>query len=194
MRSSARWQRLEACPSQVGVAITRMSLAAMRSRTPGQSSPGPASDHTLTTRESRVRCVRGGDPVTSSAGEGGAPPGRYAVRADGTVDDRRTQLTWQRVADPVDRTQADAIAHCAQLALAGAGWRLPTISELLTLVDPTRTGPSIDALAFPGTPPEVFWTATGHATVPAEAWNIYFLYGYSGSTDRAMTARARCVR
>jgi hypothetical protein len=142
----------------------------------------------------RKRCVRGGDPVTASAGGGGAPPGRYAVHANGTVDDLRTMLTWQRVADADGYSQADAVMHCAGLSLAGGDWRLPTISELLTIVDPTHTGPSIDPLAFPGTPTEVFWTASAHATIAAEAWNIYFLYGYSSSTDRSTLARARCVR
>ena len=75
--------------------------------------------------EYRVRCVQTED---ATAGE------RYTV-ADGTVFDTRTQLTWQRTFPSERYTWDDATSYCASLALPGAGWRLPSINELLTLVD-----------------------------------------------------------
>jgi hypothetical protein len=150
--------------------------------------------HTPKTRASHVRCVRGGADVTASSGAGGAPPGRYVIHSSGTVDDTRTQLTWERVPATASYVRSAAITHCTELELDGGGWRLPTISELLTLVDPTRTGPAIDTIAFPGNQSDIFWAATAHATIASEGWNVHFDEGWSISSDTGMALRARCVR
>src|SRR5262249_13514688 len=85
----------------------------------------------------RARCVRSSAPVVASSGSGGPPPGRYTVNA-GTVTDALTGLVWLQAVDDCSYTQADAIAHCASLTLGGSSWRLPLVSELLTLVDTTQ--------------------------------------------------------
>lgn len=55
-------------------------------------------------------------------------------------------------------------------------WRLPTIHELLTLVDYTREDPAskiIDRNAF-----EVCWSSTPHANTYVNAhWAVHFGYG-----------------
>ena len=96
-----------------------------------------------------VRCVRS----TRAA----APSGRYTVTGE-TVYDPRTKLTWQRSTPTTMYGSDDARATCASAAVAaalgGAGWRLPTVKELSTLVDYSvpPPGPTIDAAAFPNTP------------------------------------------
>jgi hypothetical protein len=62
----------------------------------------------------------------------------------------------ESVPDPAAVAQQQALAHCAALSLAGGGFRLPSIAELLTLVDPTRSQPAIDPIAFPGTAGDFF--------------------------------------
>src|SRR6202142_4217978 len=77
------------------------------------------------------------------AGAGTAPAGRYTYPAAGTVYDTKTKLTWQRTAPSKEYTWADAKTYCAGVgaALSGTGWRLPTMKELLTIVDETRSVP-----------------------------------------------------
>lgn len=117
-----------------------------------------------------------------------APAGRYVVSAD-TVQDRLTGLTWQW---PVDSfTWEAAKAHCSQLT---GGWRLPSLKELLTLVDPTRINPAIDVDAFPGTPADEFWTASPYFGYPDEIWVVRFDEGNSLSISSTNMAHARCVR
>ncbi len=50
-----------------------------------------------------------------------------------------------------------AVAYCSALNLDGASWRVPTVGELLTLVE-FSAGPTvmIDSSFFPGTPSDVF--------------------------------------
>jgi hypothetical protein len=84
---------------------------------------------------------------------------------------------------------AEAKAYCASLSLGGvSGWRLPAVMELRTIVDLTRTSPSIDVAAFPGTPSEHFWTSSPYA------WDVDFVDGYSYSLDVGFHYRVRCVR
>jgi len=104
-------------------------------------------DGTTTTR------LRGAIALTSLAlliapAHAAPSPGRYQVGPD-TVEDRLTGLTWQRqmTADPYNHP--DAIQHCNALSLDGQGWRLPAVSELLSLVDSARTNPALDPTVFP---------------------------------------------
>jgi hypothetical protein len=133
----------------------------------------------------RVRCVR--DP--------GPPPAagaRYLAGAD-TVVDQRTGLTWQRTIDGRLRTWADAGAYCASPGLPGAGWRLPTMKELQSIVDEARANPAIDPL-FGDTPLEPFWTATPVVAAPGSAWRVSFPHGYTYDATATHEYYARCVR
>ena len=124
-----------------------------------------------------------------------APPQHYTVQA-GTVRDNSTLLTWQQASDATKRSWSDAAAYCTQLQLAGTGWRVPTLKELLTLVDPARTtAPVIDSKVFPGAPADTFWSANSFASDVNYAWTVDFRHGNSAK-DHAKSAGAyvRCVR
>lgn len=90
-----------------------------------------------------------------------APPDRYSFPSAGVVYDTRTTLAWQqdvsRIVYPLDK----GTNYCANLSLAGSGWRLPSLSELLTLVDLTQESPSIDKNVIPNTPPGRIWASSG---------------------------------
>ncbi|HXN31758.1 MAG TPA: DUF1566 domain-containing protein [Polyangiaceae bacterium] len=138
--------------------------------------------------------------VVSSSVRADAPPGRYTA-SGGTVVDGMTRLTWQQVVttsggdDGAGRsTWANAKSYCASL---GGGYRLPTAKELFTIVDFSKTNPSIDTSvsAFPDTPSDTFWTATPLTGSPRTmAWFINFYDGYAGNVDMTQPNRVRCVR
>ncbi|HEX7481307.1 MAG TPA: DUF1566 domain-containing protein [Polyangiales bacterium] len=144
----------------------------------------------------RVRCVRSTAPVVASTGIGGAPPVRYAYPADGTVYDTRTKLTWQRESDIDTFTLAAVQSYCAGLALAGGNWRLPTISELLSIVDVTNYRPAIDPNAFPGTPRAEFWSSSLSVSEPGNTWSVSFGEGHSFTAGpyASNAYHVRCVR
>lgn len=120
-----------------------------------------------------------------------APQGQYTITAD-TVRDTKSQLTWERNSGLY--TYAEAEAHCKNLNLENATWRVPTMKELLTIVDDTRTNPSIDINAFPNTPSTQFWTSSERVNQPGEYWHVDFYDGGTSSFDPTQTINLRCVR
>lgn len=129
----------------------------------------------------------------SGVGHANAPPGRYTILS-GTVYDTKTKLTWQQAVAPGTYAWANAKTYCTSLSLNGAGWRLPSAGELQTIVDETRTNPSIDPMAFPGTPPSWFWVSSPVAGVPSGAWAVEFNVGVTDTLLAAGANQVRCVR
>lgn len=122
-------------------------------------------------------------------------PHDYDTGVPDVVTDRVTGLMWERLVPNQFFTFESAATHCASLALAGQhDWRLPSRIELVSLIDTTRTQPSIDMAAFPGTPLDWFWTASRAADDPRAAWYVYFYFGYPKTDDVASRFSVRCVR
>lgn len=136
-----------------------------------------------------VRCVRTGGPR-------GTPPsteGRYDIQAD-VVRDLGTGLTWQRGVPAKTFGFDGARSYCSHLELGGQRvWRVPSMTELSTLVDEHATDPAIDVTAFPRTPSESFWTSSAFADTAAMAWHVYFDHGNALYGLLAGTYRVRCV-
>ena len=122
---------------------------------------------------------------------------RYVVSENGgTVFDNETKLTWQREVSDKEYTHAEALAYAKQLRLDGHDdWRLPTIQELMALVDYTKFNPAIDAAAFPDTPSKWFWSSSPLASSSSYAWVVNFSNGNtSHDVSTTFAYRVRCVR
>ncbi len=84
---------------------------------------------------------------------------RFVDNHDGTVIDTLTGLIWQRDDDGKAKDYKAAISCCKKLWLGGRkGWRLPRLSELLSIADPQT--PNRMDYAFSGGKPERYWTIT----------------------------------
>ena len=142
--------------------------------------------------------------VDARRGAADAPAGRFTITAGGTptatVLDTQTGLTWQQAAPAMAYTWTDAATYCTSNAgaLPGAGWRLPSMTELQTIVDDSRTNPPIDPTAFPDTPIALFWTSSTYVLEAGMAWCIDFDAGYTYQGETAgtspTTAQVRCVQ
>jgi hypothetical protein len=160
------------------------------------------------TAENDVRCVYSEGYQYTSAPGTAAPPGRYTY-PDGTqassqtVFDTVTGLTWQRGTAPGAATQAAAEGYCSSLDIghSAGGWRLPTVRELLTIVDVHESQPAVDPVAFPSTTLNQYWTATCGGGMPAcdptsgTGWTVDFYDGspYEGGGLISGTFEVRCV-
>jgi hypothetical protein len=123
-----------------------------------------------------------------------APAGRYTV-SGGSVLDNKTGLIWQQTMPTATMSWADAKTYCAGLGatLGSANWRLPTIKELLTIVDTTQSaGPFLDPIAFPGKMPTFVWSASPVVSTPTYAWTLYD--GGTGTVAMVESIAVRCVR
>jgi hypothetical protein len=98
----------------------------------------------------KVQCVRGARCY---------PTSRFVVLDGGLVRDTLTRLEWQQQGSSTTMSWADAQIYCSSLI---SGFRLPTLKELDSLVDPTAaaaSGPTIDK-AFPDTGGAEYWTSS----------------------------------
>lgn len=137
-------------------------------------------------------------PIPNSQADvtAGAPNGEsYTDNGDGTVTDNVTGLMWQQAVPSTNYTWANAAAYCPTLTLAGhSDWRLPSVIELVSIVDLGQSSPSINGTYFPNTPGNSFWSSSPVAGSPSYAWGVDFYYGDTGYVDVSSTANVRCVR
>jgi hypothetical protein len=136
-----------------------------------------------------VRCVRAtGTPAPRCA----SAASRYQV-SSGLVSDVLTGLTWQQTISDQRVTWDAARTQCASL---GAGFRLPSLTELPTLIDYTvpLNNPSLDLNAFPGTAADEFWTSSTVGAATGTAWILSFSSGATNTSDVTFVAYSRCVR
>jgi len=124
----------------------------------------------------------------------GAPnPESTTDNGDGTVTDNVTGLMWQQAVAATTYAQAAAVAYCPTLTFAGHNdWRLPSVIELVSIVDYGQSSPSINGTYFPATPPAYFWSSSAIGTT--YAWKISFNDGGTDTESFSATYNVRCVR
>jgi hypothetical protein len=135
--------------------------------------------------------------LTVSA-EANAPAGRYTTTGViGTVYDTKTKLTWLQTVPAASYTWAEAKTYCESPIVSynfgGLAWRLPTVKELMTIVDYSQAvAPLIDP-TFPETPADVFWSSTPLAAGTSIAWYVDFNNGSVNYTNAGSGHYIRCV-
>lgn len=100
---------------------------------------------------------------------------RLTDNGDGTVTDTVTGLVWTKSTVAKDIEHDDVGKAIAAL---GGDWRLPTVDELITLLDRARYNPAIDTDAFPDTESDWYWTSTPCAENPSAVWVVCFEKGH----------------
>jgi Protein of unknown function (DUF1566) len=132
--------------------------------------------------------------------------GPYTVSADGKeVTDAGTGLVWRRCAEGMTASargcagkalefdHATALQHAhAQAMASGTAWRVPTPAELRGIADEKRFKLAIDTQAFPGTPPEHFWTSERTSAEYATA--VHFYNGFHYDRYHKTAHHVRLVR
>lgn len=125
---------------------------------------------------------------------------RFTVLSDfgnAAVRDDETGLVWEKTLDTSEASWADARAACVDKDVGGRkGWRLPSISELASLVDPSMKTGSTLPLGHPFTnaQADVYWSATTMAGNPNSAWLVFFDSGKVSYGFKTITFHVWCVR
>ncbi|HHW4679851.1 MAG TPA: Lcl C-terminal domain-containing protein [Xylella sp.] len=99
--------------------------------------------------------------------------------------DEKTGLEWAACSFGLYSNKlhdSEAEKGCRAVRIGGHGdWRLPTVDELLTLVDRSRYHPATDVDAFPNVVTEGFfryWTSTPIQRIwQTNAWMVDLAYG-----------------
>ncbi|MFH1809053.1 MAG: DUF1566 domain-containing protein [Pseudomonadota bacterium] len=127
------------------------------------------------------------------------PAPSYLDLTNGVIDDRISGLQWEQALGSASlRNVSDAITYCAGLSLGSQDdWRLPSFTELMTLLDLGKTYPAamLDTLMFPAPDNLPFWSASGYN---GYHWTLDF---YSGTPHIDIDSlgygsgnQVRCVR
>jgi len=127
--------------------------------------------------------------------------GRFKVLAQfngEAVLDKETGLVWEQSPSTTTFSWLNAQIHCNQLNVGGRlGWRVPTIQELATLVDPNNSGGNPDlppGHPFTNVQSSEYWSATTRATSTGVAWVVLFGSGSVGVGGMVSTHFVWCVR
>ena len=93
------------------------------------------------------------------------------------------------------RTWAQADAWAAALDFGGyTDWRMPTYTELTSIVNANVSSPAINADAFPSTQSDFYWSSTTYAGNAGSAWYVDFDAGDVNYNDKSFANYVRAVR
>src|SRR5215510_5308346 len=126
---------------------------------------------------------------------------RFVVLAafgNDAVLDKETGLVWEKSPQSAAVSASNARLTCANKAIGGRkGWRLPSLPELASLVDPSVTspGPTLPSgHPFMGVQSANYWSASAHADNPTLIWGVGFNNGAVLGVSKAFDQRLWCVR
>lgn len=120
------------------------------------------------------------------------------VLGGAAVLDNETCLVWQRSPEGLE-TWEHAATECYAAETGGRlGWRLPTVEQLTSLIDPAQSDPALPVghpfLNVSIEPFGFYWTATTVAGSGDLAWFAQFATGFPGQTFKAAHNLVWCVR
>ncbi|MFO0855715.1 MAG: DUF1566 domain-containing protein [Planctomycetia bacterium] len=112
------------------------------------------------------------------------------------VLDKETGLVWEKSPDTTRRTWTNAIYYAYDKNVGGRkGWRLPTVEELASLVDPTRSNPALPSgHPFANVQSDYYWSSTTVVGGTSVAWNVHFYAGGVYYDDKTNNYYVWCVR
>jgi len=113
------------------------------------------------------------------------------------VKDPSTNLMWEDT-EHVENGQVtylEANSYCDALKLGEhADWRVPTLKELLSIVDYKRYEPAILKEFSRIEQDKLYWSNTPYANKSTEFWGVDFEDGDTDSASAIYDRRVRCVR
>jgi len=132
---------------------------------------------------------------------------------DGSIHDKDNRYTWGTGANNPDGTaftvflaalnggacvteSAAGVTVSSTTGCPGAGhndWRLPTISELRTILDCSHGAPCVDPIFGP-TQSSHYWSSSTYPTIPHYAWYVYFYNGDGNPNFKSGSLYVRAVR
>jgi hypothetical protein len=114
------------------------------------------------------------------------------------VLDNETGLVWEKSPQTTAVSSSNARLTCANKAIGGRKvWRLPSLSELASLVDPSvaSPGPTLPVgHPFLAVQSANYWSASADAENPALRWGVGFNNGVVLGLSKSFDQRAWCVR
>ena len=118
-------------------------------------------------------------------------------RSSDIVTDTKLKLSWQDndAAKMTKKSWEGAIQYCQNISLGGQNdWRLPSYSELQSIVDHDRHNSAVNATFQNVHGSDNYWSSTSYESDEKLAWVVNFYYGYSLYNSKSEAYYVRCVR
>ena len=132
------------------------------------------------------------DALPKTCPPGDSDSGRFVTyNSASEVCDKTTGLFWQQRPDSVNLNPAAALAHCPTV---GAGKRLPTIQELVSVLDYSEGNPTVTPGIFTNVGNTNYWSSTPKVFIPGNFWAVELPGGDMFHIDSSPTFRVWCVR
>ncbi len=123
------------------------------------------------------------------------PANRFSPWGEAAVVDRATGLVWERRGSPIPVEWSAALDRARRMARQGwgglAGWRLPTVEELATILGPVPHGRDHCRPDPWGRRGDWFWS--GDIAGPRRAWCVNTHHGFVAPKDRDCLLFVRLV-
>ncbi len=117
----------------------------------------------------------------------------YTDNGNGTVKDNATGIIWEQEDDGALRTWNEAQTYCKNLDKASLTWRMPSIEELIYLMDKGTSHPAIDDI-FVNVKSTAYWSANDYLLKGEDnAWTVNTPIGNTNDPDKNATYYIRCV-
>lgn len=113
------------------------------------------------------------------------------------VKDDKHKLLWEDTlhVEDIKITHINARSYCANLELGEyKNWRLPTLAELLTIVDYKRYKPALLKEFNYVDKDTLYWTSTPYARSSDEYWGVNFKDGATSNATETYDRYVRCVQ
>ena len=119
------------------------------------------------------------------------------------VQDNVTGLIWSTETLQLQWAEVETAANIYSRCGKTDGWRLPTLRELLSIVDYGRSSPAIDTGYFPNTTfspytdpdnPAIYWTADEYKPSTVLAWTVDFYTGLTDAWNKTLSLPVHLVR
>ncbi len=137
------------------------------------------------------------------------PSSDFIDNNDGTITHKTTGLMWKKCSEGLSGadcatgtaakknwTEALETADTANSSNAAGhnDWRLPNSIELGSIVEGACYFPAINLDIFPNTISDYYWSSSPSASGNANAWGVYFYFGYDNYGNKNVKRRVRLVR
>jgi hypothetical protein len=121
---------------------------------------------------------------------------RFTTAFTGAVLDKNTGLVWEQAPAATAGSWDDSTRNCLGKNVGGTlGWRLPSVPELASLIDPSLPAPFVPASVFTGVQSTDYWSASSIADDPTTAWNVNFSSGNASPRSKTtLNSGIWCVR
>ncbi len=138
------------------------------------------------------------------------PVSRFKDNGNGTITDTQTKHTWLRCAvgmhwdgsscagKSLEYSYTEALEVTDELNEKRVGgrsdWRIPTIAELESIVEPRCFSPAINLDLFPYSPQSGFWSSTDNpGLLTSRVMLLHFYNGNAYIANKKQTWRVRLI-